>query len=145
MHQVAKVLSFSFSISPSNEYLGLNSFMIGWFDLLAVKGLSRIFSNTTVQKHQFLSALLSLVQLSHPYMTTGKTIAWTIWTQCTSPEHPASCIKPGLYMFQCYSLKSSHPHFLPQHPIVCSFHLCLFCCLTYRVIITIFLNSIYMC
>ena len=48
-----------------------------------------------------------------------------------------------IYMFQCYSLKSSHP-LLPQSPKVCSLYLCLFCCLTYRVIITIFLNSIYM-
>ena len=74
-------------------------------------------------------------------------------SQCTSPEHPASCIEPGLaiyftygnYMFQCYSLKSSHPHHLPQSPTVCSLHLCLFCCLTHRVIVTIFLNSIHMC
>ena len=44
------------------------------------KGLSRVFSNTTVQKHQFFCARLSLVQLSHPYMTTGKTVALTIWT-----------------------------------------------------------------
>ena len=50
-----------------------------------------------------------------------------------------------IYMFQCYSLKSSHPRLLPQSPKVCSLHLCLFCCFTYRVIITIFLNSIYMC
>ena len=49
-----------------------------------------------------------------------------------------------IYMFQCYSLKSSHPHLLPQSPRVCSLHLCLFCCLLYRVIVTIFLNSIYM-
>ena len=50
-----------------------------------------------------------------------------------------------IYMFQCYSLKSSHPHLLSQSPTVCYLHLCLFCCLEYRVIITIFLNSIYMC
>ena len=50
-----------------------------------------------------------------------------------------------VYMFQCHSPKSSHPLPLPQSPNVCSIHLCLFCCLTYRVIITIFLNSIYMC
>ena len=50
-----------------------------------------------------------------------------------------------VYMFQCHSPKSSHPFPLPQSPKVCSLHLCLFCCLTYRVIITIFLNSIYMC
>ena len=47
-------------------------------------------------------------------------------------------------MFQCYPLKSSHPRLFPQSPKVCSLHLCLFCCLTYRVIITIFLNSTYM-
>ena len=50
-----------------------------------------------------------------------------------------------IYMFQCYSLKSSHPRLLPQSPKVCSLYLCLFCRLAYRVIITIFLNSIYMC
>ena len=50
-----------------------------------------------------------------------------------------------LYMFQCHSPKSSHPLPLPQSPKVCSIHLCLFCCLAYRVIITIFLNSISMC
>ena len=50
-----------------------------------------------------------------------------------------------LYMFQCHSLKTSHPLPLPQSPKVCFIHLCLFWCLAYRVIITIFLNSIYMC
>ena len=49
-----------------------------------------------------------------------------------------------IHMFQCYSLKSSNPHLLPQSPKVCSLHLCLFCCLAYRVIVTIFLNSLYM-
>ena len=48
-----KYWSFSFSISPSNEYSGLISFRMDWLDLLAVQGLSRVFSNTTVQKHQF--------------------------------------------------------------------------------------------
>ena len=48
-----------------------------------------------------------------------------------------------IYMFQCHSPKSSHPLALPQSPKDCSIHLCLFCCLLYRVIITIFLNSIY--
>ena len=50
-----------------------------------------------------------------------------------------------VYMFQCHSLKSSHPLPLPQSPKVLSIHLCLFCYLTYRVIITIFLNSVYIC
>ena len=49
-----------------------------------------------------------------------------------------------MYMFQCCSLKSSHPCLLPQSAKVCSLHLCLFCCLAYKVIVTIFLNSIYM-
>ena len=55
-----KYWSFSFSISPSNEYSGLISFRMDWLDLLAIQGLSRVFSNTTVQKHQFFSAQLSL-------------------------------------------------------------------------------------
>ena len=75
-----KYQSFNFSISPSNEYSGLISFRIDYLDLLAFKGLSRVFSNTTVQKHQFFGAQLSLVQLSHPYMTTRKAIALTRWT-----------------------------------------------------------------
>ena len=55
-----KYWSFSFSISPSNEYSGLISFKMDWLDLLESKGLSRVFSNTTVQKHQFFNAQLSL-------------------------------------------------------------------------------------
>ena len=77
-HQVA---SFSFSISLSNEYSGLISFRIDWFDLLFVQGLSRVFTSTTVQKHQFFDAQPSLWSTSHiHYMTTGKTTALTIWT-----------------------------------------------------------------
>ena len=74
-----KYWSFSFSISPSNEYWRLISFgWTGWISLQS-KGLSRVFSNTTVQKHQFFCAQLSLyiVQLSHLYVTAGKTIALT--------------------------------------------------------------------
>ena len=57
---------FSFSISPSNEHSGLISFRMGWLDLLAVQGtLARVFSNTTVQKHQFFSAQLSSQSSSH--------------------------------------------------------------------------------
>ena len=54
-----KYWSFSFSIIPSKEIPGLISFRMDWLDLLAIQGLSRIFSNTTVQKHQFFSAQLS--------------------------------------------------------------------------------------
>ena len=48
-------------------------------------------------------------------------------------------------MFQYYSLKSSHPHLLQQSPKICSLYLCLFCCLAYKFVVTIFLNSMYMC
>ena len=75
-----KYWSFSFSINPSNEYSGLISLALsGWISLQS-KGVSRVFSNTTVQKHHFFSSQLSLVQVSHPYMTTGKTIALIKWT-----------------------------------------------------------------
>ena len=60
-----KYWSFSFSISPFNEYSGLISFSMDWLDLLAVQGLSRVFFNTTVQKHQFFSAELSLCRVHH--------------------------------------------------------------------------------
>ena len=55
-----KYWSFTFSISPSYEHPGLISFRMDWLDLLATKEISRVFSNTTVQKHQFLGAQLSL-------------------------------------------------------------------------------------
>ena len=55
-----KYWSFSFSISTSSEYSGLLSFRMDWLDLLAVQGLLKVFSNTTVQKHQFFRAQLSL-------------------------------------------------------------------------------------
>ena len=60
-----KYWSFSFSISPSNEYSGLISFRIDWFDLLASKGLSRVFSNATVQKHHSFSVQPSLWPSCH--------------------------------------------------------------------------------
>ena len=60
-----KYWSFNFSISSSNEYSGLISFKIDWFDLLTVQGTLRVFSNTTVQKHQFFSTQLSLWFNSH--------------------------------------------------------------------------------
>ena len=60
-----KYWSFSFNISPSNEHPELISFRIDWLDLLASKGLSRVFSNTTVQKHQFFGAQPSSQSNSH--------------------------------------------------------------------------------
>ena len=60
-----KYWSFSFNISPSNEHPGLISFRMDWLDLLAVQGTPRVFSNTTVQKHQFFGAQLSSQSNSH--------------------------------------------------------------------------------
>ena len=73
--------SFSFNISPSNEYSGLISFQIDWFDLLAVQGTVKSLPQHHSSKASILwhSAFFT-VQLSHPYMTTGKTIALTRWT-----------------------------------------------------------------
>ena len=62
----------------------------------------------------------------------------------TSNWHWSSSLHMVMYLFQCYSLKSSHPHLLPLSPKVCSLRLVLFCCLAYRVVVTISLNSIYL-
>ena len=70
-----KYWRFIFSISPSDEYSGLIAFRIDWCNLFAVQGLSSVFSSTTVQKHRFFGLRPSLWSNSHPYMTTGKTIA----------------------------------------------------------------------
>ena len=76
----SKHWSFNFSISASNDYSALISLgLTGWISLQS-RGFSRVF-NTTVQKHQFFSTqLFFIVQLSQPYMSTGKTIALTRWT-----------------------------------------------------------------
>ena len=77
----AKYWSFSFSISPSSEYLGLITFRIDWFDLLAVQGtLKSLFQHHSSKASIFRHSVFFTVQLSHLYMTTGKTIALTIWT-----------------------------------------------------------------
>ena len=73
-----KYSSFSFSISPSNEYSGLNSFRIDWFDLLAVRGTLKSLLRHHSSKARILwCAAFFMVQLSHPYMITEKTIALT--------------------------------------------------------------------
>ena len=76
-----KYWSFSFNISPFNEHAGLMSFRIDWLDLLAVQGTLK----SLLQHHSSKASILPhssffMVQLSHPYMTTGKTIALTRWT-----------------------------------------------------------------
>ena len=76
-----KYWSFSFNLSPSKEHLGLISFRMDWLDLLAVQGALK----SLLQHHSSKASILQLsaffiVQLSHPHMTTGKTIALTRWT-----------------------------------------------------------------
>ena len=72
---------WSFSISPSNEYSGLISFRIDWLDLLAVQGtLKSLLQHHSSKALILLHSVFFTVQLSHPYMTTGKTIALTRWT-----------------------------------------------------------------
>ena len=78
-----KYWSFSFSISSSNEYSGLISFRIDWFDLLAVKGLSRVFSNTTAQQYQFFITQPSLWSISHIHTwLQEKPLFWLYMDHC---------------------------------------------------------------
>ena len=77
--------SFSFNISPSNEHPGLISFRMDWLDFLAAQGTLK----SLLQHHSSKASILQhsaffTVQLSHPYMTTGKTIALTRWTLCNT-------------------------------------------------------------
>ena len=76
-----KYWSFCFSISPSNEHPGLISFRMDWLDLLAVQGtLKSLLQHHSSKASIFQLSAFFTVQLSHPYMTTGKTIALTSWT-----------------------------------------------------------------
>ena len=76
-----KYWSFSFSISPSNEYSGLISFRIDWLDLLVVQGtLKGLLQHHSLKASIIWRSAFFIVQFSHPYMTTGKNIALTRWT-----------------------------------------------------------------
>ena len=80
-HEVAKYWSFSFSIITSKEHPGLISFRMDWLDLLAVQGtLKSLFQHHSSKASTLQHSAFFTVQLSHPYMTTGKTIALTRWT-----------------------------------------------------------------
>jgi len=83
-----KYWTFSFNITPSNEHPGLISFKMDWLDLLAVQGISRVFSNTTVQKHQFFGTQLSLQSNSHIHTwLLEKTQLWL-----DGPVLPKQCL-----------------------------------------------------
>ena len=76
-----KYWSFNLNISPSNEHTGLISFSMDWLDLLAIQGtLKGLLQHHSSKASILLCSAFSTVQLSHPYMTTGKTIALTRWT-----------------------------------------------------------------
>ena len=76
-----KYWSFSFSISPPNKYSGLISFSMDWLDLLAVQStLKSLLQHHSSKASIFQCSAFFIVQFSHPYMTTGKTIAFTRWT-----------------------------------------------------------------
>ena len=75
-----KYWSFSFNISPSNEYSELISLRIDWFDLLADQGTLNLLQHHSSKASVLQHSVFFMVQLSHPYMTTGKTIALTTWS-----------------------------------------------------------------
>ena len=75
-----KYRSFSFSINPSSGYSGLISFRIDWFDLLAVQGTLKSLYHHSSEASILWHSAFFMIQLSHPYMTPGKTIALTRWT-----------------------------------------------------------------
>ena len=80
-HQVAKVLDFQFQYQSFNEHPGLISFRMDWLDLLEVQGtLKSVLQHHRSKAPIFLCSAFFIVQLSHPYMTTGKTIVLTRWT-----------------------------------------------------------------
>ena len=75
-----KYWSFRYSISPSNEYSGLISFRMDWLDLFAVQGTLSLLQHHSSKTSILHHSAFFIVQLSHPYMTTGKIIAFTRWT-----------------------------------------------------------------
>ena len=94
-----KYWSFSLSISPSNEYSGLISFRMDWLDLLAVQGTQESSPTPQFKSINSLRSVLFIVQLSHPYMTTGKTIALTaaakLLQSCLTLCDPIDGSSPG--------------------------------------------------
>ena len=105
-----KYWSFSFNISPSNEYSELISFSMDFFDLLAFQGtLKSLLQHHSLKASILRCSALFMAQLSHPYMTTGKTIALTMWTFV---DKVISLLLTMLSRLDRKStrLNSSHPH-----------------------------------
>ena len=119
--QWPKYWSFNFSISPSSEYSVLNSFMIDWFDLLAVQGtLKSLLQHLSLKASVLWCSAFFMVQLSHPYMTPGKTIALSgggngkpLQYSCLeTPTNSMKRQKDYRYVCSCHSIMSDslQPH-----------------------------------
>ena len=98
-----KYWSFSFNISLSNEYSGLISFRIDCFDLPAVQGvLKSLLQHHSSKESILLRSAFFMVQLSHPYMTTGKTIGLTIWTFVRKGPMPCHNVNTKYFKISCW-------------------------------------------
>ena len=154
LHQVTKYWSFSF-ILYLFIYFTVSKKVIVFFNHLSfIIIIIIIFTlqyciGSAIHQHESTTGIHVFPILNPTPSSLPVPSLWVIPVHQTQ----ASCILHRtwtgdsymtLYMFQCHSPKSSHPLPLPQSPKACSIHLCLLCCLTYRVIVTIFLNSIYM-
>ena len=130
------------AVSPDCLLLDFFFFFFFFFFFIYCIGFAIHWHESAMGVH--VVPILNLLPLPSPFHPSGS-------SQCTSPKHPVWCIKPGpAISFTCDDLHVSmpfshitHPCPLPQSPKDCSIHLCLFCCLAYRVVITIFPNSIY--
>ena len=119
----SKYWSFSFGISPSNKQSGLISFRIDWLDLLAVQGiLQSLFQHCDSKASILQCSAFFMDQLSHPYMTTGKTIALTTWTFVGKVMSLSSFVIDFFskeqaffsFMLQSFFIKTSQTEFLKQ-------------------------------
>ena len=124
----------------SNQLIYIYIYFFFFFNFFALQyciGFAIYHHESATGVHVF--PILNPLPSPSPYHPSGSSL-------CPSPEHPVSCIEPGLAIHFAYDIihvsmpfsQSSHPRTLLQSPKDCSIHLCLFCCLTYRVIITIF-------
>ena len=121
-----KYWSFSFSISPSNEYLGLISFRTDWFNLLAAQGnLKSLIQNHTLKASILGHSDFLMIRLSHLYMTTGKTICCSVTQLCPTLFNPMDCCMSGFLVLhylpeftQIMSIESVIPDTIqPSHPL----------------------------
>ena len=114
----AKRWSLSFSISPSNEYLGLTSSRIKWFEVLAVQGtLKSLLQHCSLKASIFWRLAFFVAQLSHPYMTTGKTEALTVWKLCQQSD--VSAFKYAVYVCYNFPSKGQAPYNFPAVVTTC--------------------------